>query len=381
MMSENRIFLSPPHMSGLEKQYIEEAFLSNWISPLGPHVSAFEEEMAQFIGVNGGVAVNSGTSAMHLALRAAGVGKGDYVFCSSLTFIASANPILYLGANPVFIDSEPSSWNMSPLALARALKDSEVNGKLPKAIVVVNIYGQSADYEQLRPLVDHYGIPIIEDAAESLGATYNGKASGSFGDFSILSFNGNKMITTSGGGMFLSNNVDALEKARFWSTQSREPVLHYEHKEIGYNYRLSNILAGIGRGQLKVLKNRVEARREVFSRYVQQLGHLKGIDFMPEHKNGRSSRWLSVMTINDAEARITVNQLINELAKHNIEARPAWKPLHMQPLFKDNDYYPHNESTDLSNSLYNKGLCLPSGSNLTIKEQERVIHIIQSICT
>ncbi|WP_412098162.1 DegT/DnrJ/EryC1/StrS family aminotransferase [Halobacillus halophilus] len=377
-MSKERIFLSSPHMSGLEKDYIEDAFRTNWISPLGPHVSAFEQETADYVGVKGGVALNSGSSALHLALKLTGVEPGDVVFCSSLTFVASANPILYLGAEPVFIDSEPGSWNMCPDALRRAFENAVRLNKLPKAVVVVNIYGQSADFEKIKPLADQYNVPIIEDAAESFGAFYNNKPSGSFGDFSILSFNGNKMITTSGGGMLLSNNQKALEKARFWSTQAREPVLHYEHKEVGYNYRLSNILAGIGRGQLRVLTDRVEARRRVFERYRQELSPVSGIDFMPEMKNSRSSRWLTVMTLDPSTIKPSVNYLINQLSKEDIEARPAWKPLHLQPLFQKCLFFPHHTG-DVAQSLFHKGICLPSGSNLTDAQQSKVLSIIHSV--
>jgi pyridoxal phosphate-dependent aminotransferase EpsN len=376
-MNEKRIYLSPPHMSGMENSYIEEAFKDNWVSPIGPNITAFEEAMAKFIGVKGGVALNSGTASLHLALRAAGVGPGDTVFCSSLTFIASANPIIYLGATPVFIDSEPNSWNISPIALKRALEFADKEGTLPKALVVVNIYGQCADYEEIRCLSDRYGIQIIEDAAESLGATYLGNASGSLGDIGILSFNGNKMITTSGGGMLLSNDVDVLNKARFWSTQAKEPVAYYEHKELGYNYRLSNILAGIGRGQLSVLPQRVEARRKVFDRYVEGLSGIQGIEFMPEMKKGYSSRWLTVMTIDNSHSK-TVTQLIQELSRHNIESRQVWKPLHMQPVFKHTAFYPHSENQDIAKSLFYKGICLPSGSNLTVEEQQRIINAIRS---
>jgi pyridoxal phosphate-dependent aminotransferase EpsN len=264
-----RIYLSPPHMGEYEQQFVADAFASNWIAPLGPHVDAFEREMADYAGMNGAVALNSGTAAIHLALRYLGVKTGDTVFCSSLTFIGSANPILYLGAEPVFIDSEPESWNMSPLALERAFADASNTGKMPKAVIIVNLYGQSADYERLLPLCEQYDVPVIEDAAESLGATYHGKASGTFGQFGIFSFNGNKIITTSGGGMVMSDDVEALEKMRFWATQARDPARHYQHSELGYNYRLSNVLAAIGRGQLRVLDERVNACRHVFERYVQ----------------------------------------------------------------------------------------------------------------
>ncbi|WP_421803688.1 DegT/DnrJ/EryC1/StrS family aminotransferase [Halobacillus salinus] len=378
-MSKERIFLSSPHMSGKEQAYIDEAFRTNWISPLGPHVTAFEQEVADLIGRKGGVALNSGTSALHLALKLVGVKPGDVVLCSSLTFIASANPICYLRAEPIFIDSEPRTWNMCPDALERALKECVLNDEKPKAIVVVNIYGQSADYDRIRAIADRYGVPIIEDAAESLGATYKNRPSGSFGDYSILSFNGNKMITTSGGGMLLGDDLEKLDKARFWSTQAREPVIHYEHKELGYNYRLSNLLAGVGRGQLEVLADRVEARRNVFRNYEKALGGIKGVAFMPEMKGTVSSRWLTVMLVDTRVQRVKITDIIQKLAQENIEARPAWKPLHLQPLFKGCRFYPHQPNQDVAETLYQHGICLPSGSNLTKEQQDRVIDQLTSI--
>jgi pyridoxal phosphate-dependent aminotransferase EpsN len=376
--TNSRIYLSPPHLGTEEENLVLEAFRTNWIAPLGPHVDKFESELAQEIDVRGALALNSGTAAIHLALKLLGVGRGDYVFCSTLTFAASANPILYLGAEPVFIDSEPESWNMSSVALRNAFKEAEQKGNIPKAVIVVNLYGQSADMDLILEVCNEYHVPVIEDAAESLGATYKGKASGTFGEFGVLSFNGNKIITTSGGGMLVSNNLEALEKARFWSTQSRDMARHYQHSEIGYNYRLSNVLAAIGRGQLSVLQERVNARRKVFERYQRALSIHAGISFMPEASYGRCNRWLTVMTIDTKkQCGVTVDNIIDHLESCNIEARPVWKPMHLQPLFEQYSYFPHSESNSISNELFGKGICLPSGSSLTEKEQNIVINEIK----
>ena len=378
MDSDNkRIFLSPPHMSGTELQFITEAFKSNWVAPLGPHVDAFERELAGYVGVKGAAALSSGTAAIHLALRLLGVGPGDVVLCSTLSFIASANPILYQGAKPVFIDSEPASWNMSPAALERAFVDAGKTGPMPKGVVVVNIYGQSADMAPLLSICDRYGVPVIEDAAESLGATYRGELSGTLGRTGVYSFNGNKIITTAGGGMLVSDDPAALEKVRFWSTQARDPARHYQHSEVGYNYRLSNILAAIGRGQLRVLEERVKARRAVFERYAAAFSDTDGFDFMPEAPFGTSTRWLTTLTVSPERCGVTAAQLIDALSAQNIEARPVWKPLHLQPLFKGCDYYPHDLNNSISDSLFERGLCLPSGSSLTEAEQARVIDYIK----
>ena len=297
--TKKRIFLSSPHMSGNEQIYINDAFDTNWIAPLGPNVDAFEKEIASYVGVEDAAALSSGTAAIHLALRLLDVRTGDKVFCSSLTFIASANPISYEGAEPVFIDSEPETWNMSPLALEHALADAKREGQLPKAVIVVNLYGQNAKMDEILSVCNEYEVPIIEDAAESLGSTYKGKASGTFGKFGIYSFNGNKIITTSGGGMLVSNDVEALKKARFLATQARDPAPHYQHSQFGYNYRMSNILAGVGRAQLEVLNDRVESRRLVFERYQHELANIPGIHFMPESANTRSNRWLTTLTIDE----------------------------------------------------------------------------------
>ncbi|MFT9596623.1 aminotransferase class I/II-fold pyridoxal phosphate-dependent enzyme [Mesobacillus sp.] len=375
---QKRIYLSSPHMSGNEQKYIKEAFRTNWIAPLGPNVDAFEKDIAAYTGVNEAAAVSSGTAAIHLALSLLGVAKGDTVFCSTLTFIASANPILYLGAEPVFIDSEPETWNMSPQALEKAFMDAALNGKLPKAVIVVNLYGQSAKVDELTALCDQYEVPMIEDAAESLGSSYKGKPSGSFGCFGIFSFNGNKIITTSGGGMLVSNDTEAIQRARFLATQARDPAPHYQHSKIGYNYRMSNILAGIGRAQLEVLEERVEARRAIFKRYQQELSSIPGIQFMPELNHTYSNRWLTALTIDQKEAGVSVSDLIEGLAAENIEARPVWKPLHMQPLFKGAKYFKHGEKESVSEQLFANGICLPSGSNMEELDQSRVINCIKN---
>ncbi|MEK5203179.1 aminotransferase class I/II-fold pyridoxal phosphate-dependent enzyme [Bacillus mycoides] len=370
---KKRIYLSSPHMSGNEQKYIQNAFDTNWIAPLGPNVDGFERELASFVGVKGGAAVSSGTAAIHLALRLLDVQKGDTVFCSSFTFVASANPIVYLGAEPVFIDSEPETWNMSPNALAHALYEANKVGKLPKAIILVHLYGQSAKLDEILSLCNQYNVPIVEDAAESLGSTYKGKASGTFGRFGVYSFNGNKIITTSGGGMLVSNDVEALERARFLATQAKDPAPHYEHSEIGYNYRMSNILAGVGRGQLEVLEDRVRTRRCIYKRYYEALSHMPGFYFMPELENTRSNRWLTTLTIDEKESGISIGKLLRTLAEENIEARPMWKPLHMQSLFKEKKYYPHSKNEDVSQYLFQSGICLPSGSNMLAEDQQRVI--------
>lgn len=379
MQGKRKIYLSSPHMSGEEQKYIDEAFATNWIAPLGPQVDAFEEELADYLGVIGAVVLSSGTAAIHLALIIAGVNRGDTVFCSTLTFSATANPILYQGAEPVFIDSEPESWNLSPAALERALKKYRDDVNLPKAVIAVNLYGQSVDIERIKEICDRYGVVMIEDAAESLGATYKGKMSGSFGDYGILSFNGNKIITTSGGGALVSNDLSALARARYLATQARQPARHYEHTEVGYNYRMSNVLAGIGRGQLNVIDKRVEARRAVFERYRKAFDGVKGFNFMPEASYGRSTRWLTTLSVDQAVCGINRDQIIDVLEAENIEARPVWKPMHLQPLYMGCRYYEHEPGVSVSDRLFLNGLCLPSGSNLTVDEQARVIDCIKSI--
>ncbi|MFA8438398.1 DegT/DnrJ/EryC1/StrS family aminotransferase [Pueribacillus sp. YX66] len=376
---KERIHLSLPHMSGRESKYIDQAFETNWIAPLGPNVDAFEQELAEYVEAQGAAAVSSGTAAIHLALRLLGVKKGDTIFCSSLTFVASANPILYEGATPVFIDSEPETWNMSPQALEKALIDAKRENSLPKAIVVVNLYGQSAKMDEIVSLCQKFDVPIIEDAAESLGSTYKGKKSGTFGKFGIYSFNGNKIITTSGGGMLVSNDVEALDKARFLATQARDPAPHYQHSQIGFNYRMSNLLAGVGRGQLEVLDDRVRARRAVFERYEKALSSIEGIQFMPELEGTVSNRWLTALTIDQDKLKVTPTDILGALENENIEARPVWKPLHLQPLFDSAKYYSHDDGKSVSDDLFMNGLCLPSGSNMTAEQQVRVIETILKV--
>ncbi|HEY9852376.1 MAG TPA: aminotransferase class I/II-fold pyridoxal phosphate-dependent enzyme [Leptolyngbyaceae cyanobacterium] len=366
------ILLSTPHIGDRELEFVREAFDTNWIAPVGPHVDAFEQEFCQLVGASHAAAVSSGTAALHLALKLAGIQAGDEVFCSTLTFIASASPITYLGAKPVFIDSDRTSWNINPQLLRQTLDKKAKIGKLPKAVIIVHLYGQSADINPILETCDRYEIPLIEDAAESLGATYQGKSPGTFGKIGIFSFNGNKIITTSGGGMIVSEDSKLIEKARFLSTQARDPAPHYQHSEIGYNYRLSNVLAGIGRGQLRVLEDRVNARRNNFAVYQQALGKLPGIEFMPEANFGRPTRWLTCLTIDPEAFGADREQVRLELAKQQIEARPVWKPLHLQPVFANCEYFGGAVAED----LFNHGLCLPSGSNLTREDLERVINVI-----
>jgi dTDP-4-amino-4,6-dideoxygalactose transaminase len=369
-----QILLSTPHMGETERQYVEEAFKTNWIAPLGPNVDAFERELAEMVGVRHAAALSSGTAALHLGLRLLGVGVGDKVFCSTLTFAASANPIVYQGAEPVFIDSDHDSWNMSPQALQRAFETARCEGWMPKAVIIVCLYGQSADMDQLMALCQHYNVPVLEDAAESLGATYKGKASGTFGRLGAYSFNGNKIITTSGGGMLVSDDPDLIAKARFLSTQARDPAPHYQHSEIGFNYRMSNILAGVGRGQLQVLRSRVEARRQVFQAYREALAEVECITWMPEPSWSYSTHWLTACTITPRE-KVNRVALMQHLASELIEARPLWKPMHLQPVFRGCKYFSHGEHS-VSDHLFEHGLCLPSGSNMSSRDIDRVVSVI-----
>ncbi|TMW70547.1 DegT/DnrJ/EryC1/StrS family aminotransferase [Alteribacter natronophilus] len=365
-------------MNGSEQRYIDEAFETNWIAPVGPHINAFEKEIADYIGVKGALAVSSGTAAIHLALILLDVKKGDTVFCSSLTFVASANPIVYQGAEPVFIDSEPETWNMSPEALKQALEEAYEANELPKAVIVVNLYGQSAKMEEITALCEEYEVPVIEDAAESLGATYGRRASGSFGKFGIFSFNGNKIITTSGGGMLVSDDTDALERAGFLATQARDRAAHYQHSQVGYNYRMSNILAGVGRGQFAILDQRVAQKRRVFERYFVELAHIPGVTFMPEPGGTMSNRWLTAITLDPEVCPVTPHDMLSALAEENIEARPVWKPLHLQPLFDKCRYYAHSDQS-VSERLFETGICLPSGTNMPAEDQQRVISCVKSV--
>jgi pyridoxal phosphate-dependent aminotransferase EpsN len=368
------ILLSTPHLGECELEFIKEAFDTNWIAPVGPHVDAFEQEFCQIVGAPHAAAVNCGTAALHLALRLVGVESGDEVFCSTLTFIATAAPIIYLGAKPVFIDSDRMTWNMEPNLLQEALERRARLGKLPKAVVLVHLYGQSADLAPILEACDRYEVPLIEDAAESLGATYKGRATGTFGRIGVYSFNGNKIITTSGGGMLVSSDPELIAKARFLATQARDRAPHYQHSEIGYNYRLSNVLAGIGRGQLQVLSERVAARRHNFEIYQQGLGELPGIEFMPESPFGRATRWLTCLTIDPAAFGADREQVRLALAEQQIEARPVWKPMHLQPVFVDCERF----GGAIAEDLFERGLCLPSGSNLTMGDLERVIGAFRS---
>ena len=372
-----RIYLSPPHMGEFEQELVANAFSTNWIAPLGPHVDSFEREVAEYVEAAGAVALSSGTAAIHLAIKLLGIGRDDTVFCSTLTFVASANPILYQGAQPVFIDSEPGSWNMSPRALQNAFQWAEKANKLPKAVILVNLYGQSADMGPLLEICDRYKVPVIEDAAESLGAKYRGQASGTFGKYGIFSFNGNKIITTSGGGMLVSNDLSALEKARFWAAQARDPAVHYQHSELGYNYRLSNVLAAVGRGQLRVLEDRILARRAVFARYMESFKDVEGFEFMPEMTDCYTTRWLTALTVDPDKCGVSASEIIQTLQDENIEARPVWKPLHLQPLFEQCHYFTHGQGESVSDSLFETGICLPSGSSMSEDELYRVIECIQ----
>ena len=372
-MKNNRIYLSPPHMGEKERKYLSDAFDSNWIAPLGPHVDGFENEMAEYLGVKHAAALSSGSGALHLALKIAGIKEGDRVLCPSLTFSASANVILYEKAQPIFVDSDPNTWVLDLAACEKAMQKYN-----PKALISVDLYGQSCNYNAITDLCGKYNVLLIEDAAEALGADFKSKKCGSFGEMGILSFNGNKIITTSGGGMLVSNNEEFVTKARFLATQAREPDLHYEHKELGYNYRLSNLLAAVGRGQLEVIDDRVSKRRSIFNRYEKALSHIDGFTFMQEAGYGKSNRWLTTLTVDEKSTGISRTQIIDALEKENIEARPVWKPMHMQPLYKKCEYI-KSDVQDVSAELFENGLCLPSGSSLSEGDQGRIIDIILSL--
>ena len=368
-----RIWLSSPHLGDEEFAFVDEAFKTNWIAPLGPNVDGFERELAAHVGIGHAAALSSGTAGLHLGLVLLGVKAGDVVFCSSLTFVASCNPIVYCGATPVFIDAEPGTWNMSPAALERAFEAARRNQCLPRCVILVNLYGQSADMDALLPICERYGVPVLEDAAESLGGHYKGRSSGTFGRMGVYSFNGNKIITTSGGGMLVSNDADLVTRARKLSTQAREPAPHYQHCEVGFNYRMSNVLAGIGRGQLRVLDQRVAQRRRVFERYRQALIDRPEIHWMPEPEGFESTRWLTCLTLLGPAAQQRCAAVIQHLERHSIEARPVWKPMHLQPLFAGAAYFSHAPGQDVSGELFHHGLCLPSGSNTSQEQQDRVI--------
>jgi len=372
----SKIWLSSPHMGGDEFNFVKEAFDTNWIAPLGPHVNGFEHDLQEFTGAKHAAALSSGTAALHLALIMLGVGPGDEVICQSFTFSATANPIVYQGAIPVFIDSEEDTWNMCPILLEEAIKDRIAKGKKPKAIVPVHLYGMPANMERIQALATQYDIPLVEDAAEALGSKINGKSAGTFGLMSILSFNGNKIITTSGGGALISDNKELIDKSRFLATQARDAAPHYQHSQIGYNYRMSNVCAGIGRGQMLVLEKHIDLRRKVYSTYVDQLSALPGIKFLTEPEGYFSNRWLTTILVNPEENNgVTREDIRLALERENIESRPLWKPMHLQPVFEKYPSYTNN----VSEQLFNNGLCLPSGSNLTADDVQRVINEIKNI--
>ncbi len=373
-MTKKRIWLSSPHMGGGEMKYVQQAMDTNWVAPLGPNVDEFENELSRFTGSPNVAALSSGTAAIHLALIILRVKREDEVICSSFTFSASANPIVYEGAVPVFIDSETQTWNFSPPHLEEAIKDRMKKGKKPKAIIAVHLYGQCAKINEMTEIANRFEIPVIEDAAESLGSTYQKKHSGTFGKIGCLSFNGNKIITTSGGGALMSEEKWIVEKAKFLSTQARENAPHYEHKEIGFNYRMSNILAGIGRGQMEVLPLRIQQRRKIYQNYVEQLSAISEISFLPEMEGTFSNRWLTCILI-DKNSKVSREDIRVELEKENVDARPFWKPMHLQPVFKDYPYY----GSGVSDDLFERGLCLPSGSNLEESDQAMICELIRKM--
>ncbi|ETT51760.1 aminotransferase DegT [Paenibacillus odorifer] len=369
MVSKDKIFLSSPHMSdeGYEIQYINEAFESNWIAPLGNNINEFENEVSKLVGIEYAAALSSGTAAIHLALIAAGVGTGDIVFCQDLTFSATANPIIYQNAIPVFIDSDLSTWNMCPIALEKAFEKYK-----PKAVLVVHLYGMAADMDKIVDICKKHNVSLIEDAAESLGTKYKGKHTGTFGDYGIFSFNGNKIITTSGGGMLISNKEDKVSKIRFWATQSRDQARHYQHSELGYNYRMSNVVAGIGRGQLRVLERRIKKKYEIFEYYKNELLTLEGLNMMPINEWNEPNYWLSCITLSGGLRPL---DLIVALENENIESRPVWKPMHMQPFFEQYDFV----GDGVSEKIYENGVCLPSDTKLTDDDLERIVKIIKKV--
>ena len=379
-MTKSKIWLSSPHIGTNELQYVNEAFATNWIAPLGPHVNAFEKGLQDQTHTKHAAALSSGTSSLHLALILLGVKAGDTVFCQSITFSASANPIAYQGAIPVFIDSECDTWNMDPALLMAALEETKQNGKLPKAIIPVHLYGMPAKMDEIHSIAKDFGVLVIEDAAEALGSSINNKPCGSFGEFGVLSFNGNKIITTSGGGALISENAEMIEKARFLATQARDAAPHYQHSQIGYNYRMSNVLAGIGRGQLEVLNDRVAARRNNFERYKQYFSKHNSagfnIQFQEEPEGYYSNRWLTCILVDPTTNNgLTREEIRLEMDEENIETRPLWKPMHQQPVFASSKSYLNG----VSDKLFENGLCLPSGSNLTEDEFERIFNCLDTI--
>lgn len=372
-MTKARIYMSPPHMGASERELLLEAFDSNWIAPLGPHVDAFEREFAAIVGCEHAVALSSGTAALHLSLILAGIQPGDEIATSTLTFVATANAVRYVGANPVFIDSQASDWNLDPNLLEEELAAASKRGKPIKAVLAVDILGQCAAYEPLQEICARFGIPLIEDAAEGLGASYRGRPAGTFGEFGAFSFNGNKIITTSGGGMLVTQNAELAQRARFLATQARDPVPHYEHSVVGYNYRLSNLLAAVGRGQLRVLAERVAKRRANFDYYHQHLSDIPGIDWMPEPADCFSTRWLTCITVDPKITGVSREEIRLALEADNIEARAVWKPLHRQPAYQDC----RARGGAVSERLFENGLCLPSGSSLSEDDLARITAIIR----
>ncbi len=373
----SKIWLSSPHMGGNELKFIHEAFESNWVAPLGPNVDNFEKDLQSFTNVKHAAALSSGTAAIHLGLVLMGVKAGDYVICQSMTFSASANPIAYIGAIPVFVDSEPETWNMSPDALEEAIKKLISENKKPKAIIPVHLYGMPAKMDEIMAIADKYEIGLLEDAAEALGSIYKGRPAGSFGKFGVLSFNGNKIITTSGGGALISNSGEDIQKARFLSTQARDAAPHYQHSHIGYNYRMSNIVAGIGRGQMEVLPERIKSRRKNFETYKDFFSSIDGVSFLEEpNEDYYSNRWLTTILVEpEITGGITRETIRLEFEKFNIEARPLWKPMHLQPIFNECKYF----GGSVSEEIFEKGLCLPSGSNLTDSDFERIFDVLNNL--
>lgn len=373
--ARKRILLSVPHMGGREEEFVHEAFASNWLSTVGPNITAFEEEFGLLFSAHmHALALSSGTAALHLGLRLLGVTAGDFVLCPTLTFVATANPIVYLGARPVFLDCERSSWNLDPQILETALRDHAKQNRLPRAVIVVHLFGQSADMDPIMQICGEYGVPVLEDAAEALGAQYKGKPVGTMGELAAFSFNGNKVITTTGGGMLMSSNQEWIEKARFWSTQARDRDIAYAHSEMGYNYRLSNVLAGIGRGQLLVLSERVARRREIAFRYRDAFRSIEGIELMPQASHGLHANWLSCFLIDENDFGLDRDALIRALDQAGVEARPVWKPMHLQELYRDAPRFGGEVAAD----LFRRGICLPSSSSLSEDDQDYVIDVIKS---
>jgi dTDP-4-amino-4,6-dideoxygalactose transaminase len=373
---KTKIWMSSPHMGGTEQQFVKEAFDTNWIAPLGPNVNGFEQDLELFLGEGSHVAaLSSGTAGIHLGLVLLGVQPGDEVLCQSMTFSATANPIKYLNATPIFVDSEADTWNMSPELLETAIKDRIAKGKKPKVIMPVHLYGMPAKMQEINIIANRYGIPVLEDAAEALGSSINGKRCGTFADISILSFNGNKIITTSGGGALVSATASVVQDARFLATQARDEAPHYQHSRVGYNYRMSNLCAGVGRGQMQVLADRIASRRAVYNQYTEVLGSKKGVSFCTEPEGYFSNRWLSTILIDSEVAGASREDLRLALEKENIESRPLWKPMHMQPVFEGCAFY----GDGTSDRLFKDGLCLPSGSNLSADDMKRVIDVVNSV--